>query len=98
VSGRCRWLSRRYGVLEINAVRYTVVRASTGYRLLNWGNGQVYDLDPLGKWCTCPSFVWDHCPVQAGGDGRCKHIAALRALGLLSGQAARQQLVDTGAR
>ena len=81
--GTCGWVSRRHGVVRINAVRYTVVRVPSGYRLVNWGSGKVYDVDGAGRWCTCPSFVWDHCPVQAGGDGRCKHIAALRRLGLL---------------
>jgi hypothetical protein len=82
-SGTCAWVSRRHHVLRINRTRYTIVPDGTRYRLLNWENGQVYDLDAAGRWCTCPSFVWDHCPVQAGGDGRCKHIAALRTLGLL---------------
>ena len=50
---------------------------------MNWFSGNSYDVDALGRWCTCPSYVWFHCPVQAGGDGRCKHIAALRSLGLL---------------
>ena len=84
VHGTCRWVSRRHGVLRINAVDYTLVRLARGYRLVNLSNGNVYDVDAAGRWCTCPSFVWDHCPVQAGGDGRCKHIAALRTLGLLS--------------
>jgi len=83
VHGTCRWVSRKYGVLAINTIRYTVVRVRSGYRLVNRGNGKVYDIDAAGRWCTCPSFVWDHCPIQAGGDGRCKHIAALRRLGLL---------------
>ena len=85
--GTCRWVSRQYGVLRINAVNYTVVRLARGYRLVNCSNGNVYDIDGAGRRCTCPSFVWDHCPVQAGGDGRCKHIAALRSLGLLPGPA-----------
>jgi hypothetical protein len=83
VRGTCRWVSRRNRVLRINAVHYTVVPVGTRYRLMNWNTGAVYDIDAAGRWCTCPSFVWDHCPVQAGGDGRCKHIAALRTLGLL---------------
>ena len=83
VSGKCAWVSRRHGVLRINATRYTVVRVRSGFRLINWGSGTVYDVGAHGQFCTCPSFVWDHCPIQAGGDGRCKHIAALRALGLL---------------
>ena len=85
VHGTCRWVSRRHGVVKINAVSYTVVRVRGGYRLVNWNSGNVYDVDGGGRRCTCPSFVWDHCPDQAGGDGRCKHIAALRALGLLPG-------------
>jgi hypothetical protein len=83
VSGTCRWVSRRHRVLQINRVRYTVTPVGTRYRLLNWSNGEVYDIDAAGRWCTCPSFIWFHCPVQAGGDGRCKHVAALRTLGLL---------------
>ena len=83
VHGTCRWVSRKHGILRINTVDYTVVRVKTGYRLLNLSNGKVYDLDGDGRSCTCPAFVWDHCPIQAGGDGRCKHIAALRSLGLL---------------
>jgi hypothetical protein len=86
--GSCRWVNRSCGLLRINRVPYTVVRVRTGYRLLNWENGNLYDVYAEGRACTCPSFVWDHCPVQAGGDGRCKHIAALRTLGLLSGQQA----------
>jgi predicted nucleic acid-binding Zn finger protein len=81
--GTCRWVSRRHGVLRLNGALYTAVPAGATYRLLNWGNGNAYAVDAGGRWCTCPSFVWDHCPAQAGGDGRCKHIAALRALGLL---------------
>jgi hypothetical protein len=77
-------------VLRINTICYTVVRVPHGYRLLNWRSGNVYDIDTGGMACTCPSFVWDHCPVQAGGDGRCKHIAALRTLGLLPEPAARR--------
>ena len=80
--GTCRWVDRDCGVLLINGVRYTVVRVAGHYRLLNWSNGNVYDIG-ADQSCTCPSFIWDHCPVQAGGDGRCKHIAALRRLGLL---------------
>ena len=83
VRGTCRWVNRRDRVLRINAVRYTVVAVGTRYRLMNWNTGTVYDIDAAGRWCTCPSYIWDHCPVQAGGDGRCKHIAALRTLGLL---------------
>jgi hypothetical protein len=83
VSGTCRWVNRRCRLLEINRVLYTYVRVRRRYRLVNWASGNVYDLDAAGRWCTCPSFVWFHCPVQAGGDGRCKHIAALRSLGLL---------------
>src|SRR5262245_48569916 len=83
VSGTCRWVSRRHRVLQINRTRYTVTPVGTRYRLLNWSNGEVYDIDAAGRWCTCPSFIWFHCPVQAGGDGRCKHVAALRSLGLL---------------
>ena len=83
VSGTCRWVNRGTGVLRINHALYTVVRVGGRYRLLNWGSGNVYDINAAGTSCTCPSFVWDHCPVQAGGDGRCKHIAALRSLGLL---------------
>jgi hypothetical protein len=71
-------------VLRINGVAYTAVRVAGYYRLLNWGNGEVYSVDRAGRWCTCPAFAWDHCPVQAGGDGRCKHIAALGTLALLS--------------
>lgn len=82
-SGTCRWLDRSGGVLQINGARYTIVRVEGRWRLLNWNNGNVYDIDGAGRQCSCPSFVWDHCPVQAGGDGRCKHIAALRRLGLL---------------
>src|SRR5262245_14083781 len=82
-SGTCKWVNRRERVLRINHTTYTVVPVGPRYRLVNWSNGNVYDLDADGRGCTCPSFVWDHCPVQAGGDGRCKHIAALRALGLL---------------
>jgi hypothetical protein len=83
VHGTCRWVHRGGGVLRINAALYTLVRVRWGYRLLNWANGNVYDIDAAGRACNCPSFVWDHCPVQAGGDGRCKHIAALRRLGVL---------------
>jgi hypothetical protein len=83
VTGTCRWLDRRLGVLRINTVHYTLAASRSGYRLFNGANGNVYDLDGLGRSCTCLSFVWDHCPVQAGGDGRCKHIAALRTLGIL---------------
>jgi hypothetical protein len=83
VRGTCRWIDRDNGVLRINTSRYTLVRVRWGYRLLNWSNGNVYDIDSAGRSCNCPSFVWDHCPVQAGGDGRCKHIAALRRLGVL---------------
>jgi hypothetical protein len=82
-SGTCRWVNRRWGVLQINHTLYTAVRVDKRYRLLNWGNGNTYDIGREGRWCSCPSFLWDHCPVQAGGDGRCKHIAALRTLGLL---------------
>ncbi|HYT88693.1 MAG TPA: SWIM zinc finger family protein [Gemmataceae bacterium] len=89
VSGKCAWVSRRHGVLLINGTRYTLVPVQNHYRLVNWGNGGVYDIDAAGRFCTCPSFVWDHCPIQAGGDGRCKHIAALQALGLLSTPADR---------
>jgi predicted nucleic acid-binding Zn finger protein len=91
VTGTCRWVSRRHRVLKINGVPYTVVPAGTRYRLINWSSGNVYDIDAAGRWCTCPSYVWDHCPVQARGDGRCKHIAALRTLDLLpdSGNAER---------
>jgi hypothetical protein len=85
IHGRCRWISRKHGLLRINTIDYTVVRLTNGYRLVNLSNGNVYDLDRDGRSCTCPAFVWDHCPVQAGGDGRCKHIAALRGLGLLPG-------------
>ena len=60
-----------------------MVAVRSGFRLLNHANGNVYDVSAASRSCTCPSFVWDHCPVQAGGDGRCKHIAALRRLGLL---------------
>ncbi len=83
VTGRCRWLSRRYRVLQINTVRYTLVPLPDRFRLVNGASGKAYEIDLLGRWCSCPSFVWDHCPVQAGGDGRCKHIAALRCLGVL---------------
>ena len=86
VRGVCRWVSRSHGVLEINSTRYTVVCLPTHFRLLNWQNGNAYSVNRDGGWCTCPSFVWDHCPIQAGGDGRCKHIAALRSLGLLPEQ------------
>jgi hypothetical protein len=82
-NGTCRWVSRYNRVLRINSVCYTVVPAGTTYRLLNWNTGKVYDIDAAGRSCSCPSYIWDHCPVQAGGDGRCKHIAALRTLGLL---------------
>lgn len=82
-SGTCRWVHRGCGLLRINFTDYTVVRLRGGYRLLNRASGTVYDIGATGRSCSCPSFVWDHCPVQAGGDGRCKHIAALRALGLL---------------
>src|SRR5262245_18362302 len=71
----CAWVSRRHHVLRINRVTYTLVPADSRYRLVNWASGQVYDIDAAGRWCTCPAFVWDHCPVQANGDGRCKHIA-----------------------
>jgi hypothetical protein len=84
VHGACRWIDQRHGVLQINRVRYTVVSVGRHYRLLNWSNGKVYSVDRDGRWCTCPSFIWYHCPVQAGGDGRCKHIAALRSLGLFA--------------
>ena len=67
VRGTCRWVSRRDRVLRINAVHYTVVAVGTRYRLMNWNTGDVHDIDAAGRWCTCPSFVWDHCPVQAGG-------------------------------
>jgi hypothetical protein len=80
--GTCRWIDRGCGVLQINGVRYTVIRVAGRYRLLNWDNGNVYDIG-ADQQCSCPSFIWDHCPVQAGGDGCCKHIAALRRLGLL---------------
>lgn len=70
-------------MLRINHRTYTLVRTDSGYRLVNRASGTAYDLDAEGRSCTCPSFVWDHCPVQAGGDGRCKHIAALRALGVV---------------
>ena len=93
VRGTCRWVNRRNRVLRINFVPYTVVPVGTRYRLLNWNTGDVYDIDASGRWCTCPSFIWDHCPVQAGGDGRCKHIAALRTLGLLPEPEADQPLV-----
>ncbi len=83
VSGTCGWVSRRDRVLRINAVYYTVVAVGPRFRLLNWNSGNVYDIDAAGRSCSCPSYIWDHCPVQAGGDGRCKHIAALRTLGLL---------------
>jgi SWIM zinc finger len=83
VRGTCRWVNRRCRVLRINHTLYTLVPARSHYRLVNWCNGNVYDVDAGGRWCTCPSFVWDHCPVQAGGDGRCKHVAALRTLGVL---------------
>jgi hypothetical protein len=95
VRGTCRWINRRNRVLRINFVQYTVVPVGTRYRLLNWNTGDVYDIDAAGRWCTCPSFVWDHCPVQAGGDGRCKHIAALRTLGLLPETEADQPVVVT---
>jgi hypothetical protein len=81
--GKCAWVSRRCGVLRINGTRYTIILVRNRYRLVNWSTGNIYDIDDAGRFCTCPSFVWDHCPIQAGGDGRCKHIAALRALGLL---------------
>src|SRR5262249_25074969 len=83
VRGTCRWTSRRHRVLRSNRTNYTVVPLIGRYRLLNGSTGNVYDVDSRGRWCTCPSYVWDHCPVQAGGDGRCKHIAALQMLGLL---------------
>ncbi|MCI0459892.1 MAG: hypothetical protein L0Z62_23320 [Gemmataceae bacterium] len=82
-TGTCSWVSRRHHVLRINRITYTLVPAGTHYRLVNWASGQVYDIDSAGRWCTCPSFIWDHCPIQANGDGRCKHIAALSRLGLL---------------
>ena len=83
VHGTCRWISRKHGLLRINTIDYTFGRTRTGYRLVNRRSGKSYDIDHDGRSCTCPAFVWDHCPVQAGGDGRCKHIAALRGLGLL---------------
>jgi hypothetical protein len=84
VSGTCSWINRGCGVLKINRTLYTVVCLPVQrFRLLNWKTGDVYDIDCARQSCTCPSFVWDHCPVQAGGDGRCKHIAALRRLGFL---------------
>jgi hypothetical protein len=88
VRGTCRWVDRRRGLLRINGVPYTAVPVPTGYRLLNRRNGNVYEIEADPQSCSCPSFVWDHCPVQAGGDGRCKHIAALRKLGLLPGPVA----------
>src|SRR4051812_39418291 len=83
VHGTCRWISRRYRVVQINHVRYTIIRHANCYRLLNWDNGNTYSVEAKGRWCTCLSYVWDHCPIQAGGDGRCKHIAALQSLALL---------------
>jgi hypothetical protein len=96
VTGTCRWVTRPR-VLKINATTYTVVHLPGRYRLLNWFNGNAYDVEARGRWCTCPSYVWFHCPVQANGDGRCKHIAALRNLGLLpspSDQPETQQARD----
>src|SRR4051812_8365193 len=83
IHGTCRWISRKHGLVRINTIEYSVVRLRTGYRLVNLSSGKVYDIDVAGRSCTCPAFVWDHCPAQAGGDGRCKHIAGLRGLGLL---------------
>src|SRR5262245_45523673 len=83
VNGTCRWISRRFGVLRINTILYTVLRVGGGYRLVNWSSGKVYDSDGGGCSCTCLAFVWVHWPIQAGGDCRCKHIAALRTLGVL---------------
>jgi hypothetical protein len=83
VTGTCRWVSRRHHHLKINRVSYTVLRLDKRLRLVNWRSGDVYDIDLRTQACTCPSYVWFHCPVQAGGDGRCKHVAALRSLGLL---------------
>jgi hypothetical protein len=76
-------VDRRARILRINTSRYTVVPLPNGFRLVNWSSGKMYDIEAESQSCTCPSFVWDHCPVQAGGDGRCKHIAALRTLGVL---------------
>jgi hypothetical protein len=70
-------------LLRINTTLYTVIDVGGRFRLMNWSNGNVYDIDGQGRSCTCPSYVWFHCPVQAAGDGRCKHIAAFRKLGLL---------------
>jgi hypothetical protein len=95
VNGSCRWVSRRHHVLRINTVLYTVVPVGTRYRLLNWNTGSTYDIDAAGRWCTCPSFIWDHCPVQANGDGRCKHIAALLALRLLADGPGRPSAPNT---
>jgi hypothetical protein len=88
VHGTCRWVDRARGLLRINGRLYVAVAVPTGYRLVNCGSGDVYEIDSDPQACSCPSFVWDHCPVQAGGDGRCKHIAALRRLALLPGPTA----------
>lgn len=86
------------GVIDINGARYTVVPLAddnggivtavgnrAAYRLVKEGSDDGYDVNVAATppTCTCPSYVWDHCPVQAGGDGVCKHVAALRALGLV---------------
>jgi hypothetical protein len=87
VRGTCGWLNRDCRLLRINHAVYTLVPVEGGYRLRNWATGRIYDIDADGRSCSCPSYVWDHCPIQAGGDGRCKHIAALRTLGVLPSHA-----------
>ena len=97
--GSCRWVRRvAYpfpGILEINGTTYTVIpltgnrsgpeAPALGYRLLKPDGRTWYDIGLEHQDCTCPSYVWDHSHT----DGRCKHVAALRAAGLLARPASR---------
>jgi len=76
--------------LAINGVDYAVrplaVAPGSGvarlYQLRKLADGTVYHASrhPHGDECTCPSFVYDH---DGRDDRGCKHLVALRAVGLL---------------
>lgn len=55
--------------------------ASIAWRL--WRGGEAYDVCqmPHGVECTCADFVWRRQHTEK----KCKHVEALRAVGLLKG-------------
>jgi hypothetical protein len=75
-------LSIDHQVYALEPIRSELPEVSRAWRLASKATGNAYDVHqgPAGAGCDCPDQTWRHDGRDATG---CKHIQALRLMGLL---------------